>query len=159
MIFEQAVWYIKLQSVLNVCITLKRNHFPNVLLFFCVFCIHLSYRETPFLMMFNIVLYENNTVFETGMMNPQWKAVQWKAIYFTPGFPAKKCLAELVHHTDPDASRLMINLVYLQQKQTAFLCGITVGAAVIKTASATWSLVVTWLLFKAKKKQKKNSLT
>lgn len=112
--------------------------------------------------MFNIVLYENNTVlyennfvFETGMMNPQWKAVQWKAIYFTPGFPAKKCLAELVHHTDPDASRLMINLVYLQQKQTAFLCGITVGAAVIKTALAGSDLATV----QSEKKQKKNSLT
>lgn len=64
------------------------------------------------------------------------KAFRWKAIYFTPGFPPppqEKCLAVLVHHTDPDASHFMINLVYLQLKQTAFLCGITVGAAVIKS--------------------------
>ena len=37
----------------------------------------------------------------------------------------------------------MINLVYLQLKQTAFLCGITAGASVIKTASVTGSDLAT----------------
>lgn len=99
----------------------------------------MSYHEIPLnvLMMFDIVLYKDNIVFGTGLTRTHNESLSMKSHLFhtriPPPPPQEKCLAVLVHHTDPDASHFMINLVYLQLKQTAFLCGITVGAAVIKS--------------------------